>query len=136
MTDTSPETEARFKQLFSQCSPGDRVRMACEMFDLARGLMTARIRAEDPSISNPDLRVRLFERTYADDFDESEQFRIIKRLRGSRQARVRTDSPSLSALGKRPTPRSVVLVILRIDLPHRLLARALLVRVRDEPRQA
>src|ERR1700730_12011507 len=38
-------------------------------------------------------------------------------------------------LGQPALPRAVVVVVLRIDLPHRRLARALFVRVRDEPRQ-
>jgi hypothetical protein len=82
VTDTSPESEARIKELFRHRSPGDRVRMTCEMFDLGRALMEARIRAETPDITNPELRVKLFERTYADDFDASERLRIVARIRG------------------------------------------------------
>ncbi len=83
MNDTSPEVAAQFDALMSRRSGGDRVRMACEMFDLARTLAVAGIRADDPGISGSDLRVRLFERLYGDDFSEEERSRIVATLRSS-----------------------------------------------------
>jgi hypothetical protein len=55
--------------------------MACEMFDLARALAVAGIRTGEPTISGRDLRVRLFERLYGEDFSEDERARIIATLR-------------------------------------------------------
>ena len=81
MNDSSPDIEARLDALCAQRSGSDRVRMACEMFTLARTLMVANIRAEQPDISDSDLRVTIFERTYGDDFDAAERARIIERLR-------------------------------------------------------
>ena len=81
MTDTSPETTAAFDALLAQRSGSDRVRMACEMFDLARALAVAAIRIAEPATSGRDLRVRLFERLYGEDFSEEERARIIATLR-------------------------------------------------------
>jgi hypothetical protein len=72
---------ARLDALLVQRSGSDRVRMACEMFDLARTLAMAGIRAAEPSIGHHDMRVRLFERLYGDDFSEEERARIVATLR-------------------------------------------------------
>ena len=81
MNDTPPEVEERLSALFAERSGSDRVRMACEMFTLARALMVANIRAEAPDITATELRVKVFERTYGDDLDLEERARIIARLR-------------------------------------------------------
>jgi hypothetical protein len=83
MNDTSPEVEARLDALFARRSGSDRLRMTSEMFALARTLMVANIRAEHPDISDAELRVKIFERTYGDDFDPGARARITARLRGS-----------------------------------------------------
>ena len=82
MNDTPSEIEARLTALFAQRSGSDRVRMVCEMFDLARALIVGRIRAEEPEIAANDLRAKIFERTYADDFNSHDRARIAARLRG------------------------------------------------------
>jgi hypothetical protein len=79
--DTGPDIEATFAALLGERSGSDRVRMMSEMFDMARVLMTANIRADHPDISHGELRVRLFERTYAQDFNPDELARIVERLR-------------------------------------------------------
>ena len=81
MNDTSPDVAAQFDALMARRSGSDRVRMACEMFDLARALAVAGIRADHPGISGNDLRVRLFERLYGDDFSDEERSRILAALR-------------------------------------------------------
>ena len=69
MRDTSPEDDAAFVALFATRSGSDRLRMTCAMFDDAKALMTAGIRATDPGISPAELRRRIFDRLYLDDFD-------------------------------------------------------------------
>ena len=69
MNDTTPEAAARLAALFAQRSGSDRVRMACEMFTLARALMVANILAESPGITAAELRVRIFERTYGHELE-------------------------------------------------------------------
>lgn len=80
MNDTSAEVASRFDAMMAERSGSDRVRMACEMFDLARALAVASIRAEEPSIGIDRLRVRLFERLYGDDFSPEERARIVATL--------------------------------------------------------
>ena len=52
------------------------------MFDLARALVVSSVAAEEPAISAADLRARILERTYGDDFSAEDRARIIARLRG------------------------------------------------------
>ncbi len=81
MNDTPPEVDARVHALFMQRPCSDRVRMACDMFDLARALMVAEIRSRHPDLTETDLRVRIFERLYAEDFAPADRARIVARLR-------------------------------------------------------
>jgi hypothetical protein len=82
MNDTPPDVRAACRALFMQRSEGERAMMAFEMFDMARALMTADIRARDPGITETELRVQIFERTYGNDFDEAARARIAWRIRG------------------------------------------------------
>ncbi len=82
MTDTPPEVEARVRALLAARSGSDRVRMACEMFTMARALIGADIGRRDPALSPVEQRVKLFERLYADDLDEATRTRVVARLRG------------------------------------------------------
>ncbi|MCC7035166.1 MAG: hypothetical protein IT179_20290 [Acidobacteria bacterium] len=87
MNDTPPAVDARVRTLLAARSGSDRVRMACEMFTMARALMVADIRRRDPAISDAELRVRVFERLYGDDLDEGTRARIVANLRGDRAVR-------------------------------------------------
>ena len=92
MKDTSPETDRAFTALFAARSPSERLRMTCAMFDDAKALAEAGIRAANPDITTADLRIQLFERLYFGDFDEETRTRMIEALR---QAEFReTDSSS------------------------------------------
>jgi hypothetical protein len=81
MNDTPPDVDQTMTALFMRRSASERAMMAFEMFDLARALMAANIRASRPDISDADLRVAIFGRTYGADFDEEERRRIIARIR-------------------------------------------------------
>ena len=81
MNDTPPDVAAAFTALLMQRSEGERAMMAFEMFDLARTLMTADIRAHYPGITDSELRVKIFERTYGSDFTEDDRSRIAQRIR-------------------------------------------------------
>jgi len=81
MNDTPPEVDRAFTTLMMGRSEGDRAMMAFEMFDLARALMTAGIRARDPGISEVELRVQIFERTYGTDFEAADRARVVERIR-------------------------------------------------------
>lgn len=84
MNDTPPDVEARIRALHAARSGSDRVRMASEMFTMARALMAADIRRRDPAVSEVDLRIRIFERTYGDDLDPATRERVVARLRAFR----------------------------------------------------
>lgn len=81
MKDTAPDVEAAFTAMFRALNGSDRVRMTCRMFDAAKALAAANIRANDPGISTAELRVKLFERLYYGDFTPEELARIVKALR-------------------------------------------------------
>jgi len=53
------------------------------MFDMARVLMTADLRAQHPAMADSELRVRLFERTYGNDFNEADRNRISAQIRSA-----------------------------------------------------
>ena len=82
MKDTAPDVEAAYAALLASRSAADRLRMTCDMFDAAKTLMAAGIRASEPTISSEDLRIRMFERLYRDDFDPQTYDRIVRELRG------------------------------------------------------
>lgn len=56
--------------------------MMFEMFALTRALTVANIIAKYLDITGPDLRVKIFKRTYHDDLDTNDRARIIERLCG------------------------------------------------------
>jgi hypothetical protein len=75
------DDDARLVALFKERSGDDRVRMVSDMFDCARALMVANIRAADPDVTDGDLRVRVFERMYERDVDPALHAAVIARLR-------------------------------------------------------
>jgi hypothetical protein len=81
MNDTPPDVAAAFTALLMRRPEGERAMMAFEVFGLARSLMTADIRARHPGISEAELRVQIFERTYGSEFDECDRVRIADRIR-------------------------------------------------------
>ena len=83
MNDTPRDVAETVSALLMRRPEGERAMMAFEMFDLARALMTADIRARHPGITETELRVLIFERTYSSDFDEADRARIADRIRGA-----------------------------------------------------
>jgi len=79
--DTSPDVDAAFTALFAARSADDRIRMTCDMFDVAKALIAADIRDKCPGISPADLRVQMFDRLYLGDFDAETRARITSALR-------------------------------------------------------
>jgi hypothetical protein len=70
MTDTPPDIEDAYTAMFARLTGEERLRMVSDMFETARALVIADIRARDPDILPAELRARLFTRLYADDLDE------------------------------------------------------------------
>lgn len=79
-TDTSPEAEAIYQELLMKRSGGERVRMACDMFQAARRLILASLPQETAS-SPTERRVAVFLRTYENDLDEGLLTRVVADLR-------------------------------------------------------
>ena len=80
MNDTPPDAAARFASLLRERSGSDRVRMVSDMFDTARALVIASVKAQRPDISEVALRVEVFKRFYANDFSPEELAAIVRRL--------------------------------------------------------
>jgi hypothetical protein len=68
-SDTPPDVETELAALFARLSPGERIKMACEMFDASRALMTATIVGERPDIAPDQLRERIRQLTYPNESD-------------------------------------------------------------------
>lgn len=81
MNDTTPEAAASLAALLRSRSGSDRVRMMSGMFEMARALVIASIKAQNPDLDEADLRARVFARFYANDFAPAELASIIERLR-------------------------------------------------------
>lgn len=74
MNDTQEAVQDFYRTLLMCRSGADRVRMGCAMFDTARTF--ARANLQMASATEGELRVRLFVRTYAGDFDPEMVARI------------------------------------------------------------
>jgi hypothetical protein len=80
MRDTTSDIDAAFTALFAERSEVDRLKMTCRMFDDARALVEAGIRSQHPGIGRSELRARVFERLYYDEFDEPTRARMLPDL--------------------------------------------------------
>jgi CMP-2-keto-3-deoxyoctulosonic acid synthetase len=80
MSDTPRHVEDEYAAMFSRLGGTERLRMVSDMFETARTLVIANIRANEPNISPAELRVRLFDRFYATDFDERIRAAILADL--------------------------------------------------------
>lgn len=80
MKDTSHEMQRRFEQMLMSRPGEERVRMASSMYDTARRLVLASLRAEKPDATPADLRKGLFLRFYGRDFGPQETERILNIL--------------------------------------------------------
>ena len=81
-SDTTPEMEARYREMIMALSPGDRVAMGCQMFNTAKALVVAGLEAEE----NPEglsMPARIFLRIYGNDFEPDERARIVAVLNNS-----------------------------------------------------
>jgi hypothetical protein len=81
MNDTSPEMAERFQRVLRERSGSDRIRMVSDMFETARALVVASIKAHQPDISEVELRAHVFRRVYASDFTPEDLASIVDRLK-------------------------------------------------------
>jgi hypothetical protein len=95
MKTTANDTETAFARRFASVTPLERLRMTSEMFGAAKRLIAASVHGEEPQISESELRVRIFDRLYADDFDEATKARLRAALRRPPPTRLRLDPTDL-----------------------------------------
>jgi len=81
MNDTTPDAAAQFAWMLQERSGSDRVRMVSDMFEAARALVIASIKARQPTIDEADLRVQVFRRFYANDFAPEDLATLGDRLK-------------------------------------------------------
>jgi hypothetical protein len=84
MKTTANDTDTEFARRFASVAPLERLRMTCDMFDAAKRLIAASVRVADPEISASELRVRIFDRLYPDDFDEQTKATLRAAMRNTR----------------------------------------------------
>jgi hypothetical protein len=80
MNDTSPKVERLLRQRFMARSGEERLAMGCAMFDDAKALVLAGLRAERPSMDDRECRVQLLRRLYGRGEDEPRFKRISARF--------------------------------------------------------
>ena len=73
--DTDPDVARRYREMLLALTPGERIEMACRMFDSARAIVLATIP------DSAERRVELFRRFYGADFDAESRTRIEDALR-------------------------------------------------------
>ena len=80
MTDTSPEIEALWLEMWKKTTPAQRVRMGSDMFSAAKTMAMAGIRKEIGHDDPKEMRRRLFMRFYGTDFTPEETERILRHM--------------------------------------------------------
>jgi hypothetical protein len=78
MHDTSSQLTQRMAQMIAQKSPAQRLRMAADMYDMGKKLARAGITRANPHLNHRELKVRLFERLYGDDFSPEHYEKIVR----------------------------------------------------------
>jgi hypothetical protein len=81
MKDTSPKMEELHRRLIMSLAPIQRLRMACGMFETAKILAAAGIRADAARRGESvDMKRELFLRFYGSDFSEEKIRAILRAL--------------------------------------------------------
>jgi hypothetical protein len=96
MTDTPPYIEKLHREMLLRRSGPERLAMGCRMFDAARHLMRASLGDPEGRDNSPEMRVRLFLRTYAQDFDPQTRDRIVAWLRAGGQRPAAEPAPGIN----------------------------------------
>ncbi len=77
MNDTSPEMDARYRDMLMRRSGEERLKMGCAMRETARALVEASIREQDPQATPEAVRKSLFLRFYGHEFDAESCARFL-----------------------------------------------------------
>ena len=80
MKDTSLAMQTRYDALLMALSPAARLARSSSMFDMAKRLVVASIRAElGPGVSALEIRKRLFLRFYGQDLTPAQRGKLFRR---------------------------------------------------------
>jgi hypothetical protein len=80
MHSESPQLERLYVEILMSLSPGERLIMACRMYDTAKTLVIAGIRMQMPNASEAQVRARFFLRMHGTDFTPEELAKILREL--------------------------------------------------------
>lgn len=81
MKDTSPEMDARFREMMMARTPAERLEMATGMFTTAKALVRAGLEREGIPLTPENVREHTFLRLYRRDFTLEQKAKIVKHLR-------------------------------------------------------
>ncbi|OIO10540.1 MAG: hypothetical protein AUJ52_03940 [Elusimicrobia bacterium CG1_02_63_36] len=81
MNDTDRKVERLLRTLLMSKSDEARLAMGCSMFDDAKAIALAGLRAERPGMDDLECRVQLLRRLYGQDLGEPRLKRVSARLR-------------------------------------------------------
>ena len=90
MNDTKPSMEARWSARLLAKSGGERMAMGCAMFDDAKALVTAGVRAANPGADEREIKRQVFLGFYGEDFPPEKREKILAALFGPRTALKKT----------------------------------------------
>jgi len=79
VNDTDPVVAAEYRRMLMALSPGQRVAMACSMFQTAKALARAGILQNGP-LPESEVRRQLFLRFYGREFTEEQRDSILAAL--------------------------------------------------------
>ena len=80
MDDTSSAAKQIYEAMIMSLSPGERLMMACRMYDTAKTLVIAGIRMQMPNASEAQVRAQFFLRMHGTDFTPEELAKILREL--------------------------------------------------------
>ena len=80
MHSESPELENLYIEMLMALSPGERLLMACRMYDTAKTLMIAGIRMQMPEANEAQVNAQFFLRMHGSDFTPEELAKIMREL--------------------------------------------------------
>lgn len=82
MDDTSPNIASKMCEMIRKKSSVERLKMGKAMYETSKYLIIRAILANDPDISESNLRKEIFLKFYGNDYDPIQQEKIIKHLSG------------------------------------------------------
>jgi len=85
MNDTPKKVQDLFRTLLMQRSGEERLKMGCDMFSTSRSIIRSSL--EGKGLSETEIAVQIFLRTYRSDFSPEQLARITAWLRASRAGR-------------------------------------------------